>query len=806
MYFKSHLQSLSYARFFPPRNLISYVGGPCSSGKTRQTCAYIKERIYETNYVYVAPSNRLAEQTAADLRARGLSVLVINSSSHPRKVRRQIIKAMKEAFEFGVVLIVTWQAYVGLSYVPEEKDFQVIIDEIPQLDRFYAIRLLPENVEQISKWVDIASSENEHIGAVEARDEDKLQRYLEAEDDINSEAIQILRDVASPNQSVYVDLKSWNGVIEKRKKGKTDAEKTVYFVALLKPDFLYKSIMLGANFENSLLHFPFKKHHDVRFKEFTEISQRLRAVETGSRDIEVCYFLEDSYFSKSKGRKPVGEDGTLIEIMDKEAVSYFGDEKFLYVANNDRNSPVLEATPKARRISVQSHGLNCYDKHHNIYFSAALNRQPQHFKMLDHFGFDAAHVHSATAHEVVYQNAMRLSLRRPEATHPVRIIVPDRYTANRVAELLGVKEITRIGDIDLKRREPLSPSQRNRKSKTKKLVQDLFGPNRLRFSLKDEKSHQNGAKSDLISKASNLNTCFLTFHKSVDALCEEEFIENELEWQDFIKFLRQHSKTPVKNKGKDTFLFNPAIFDPAIDKSGYRKKANFVGSCMLVLDFDNGNLSPDEFEDIFWNKAGKGQKRSFIICNSFSRSPEQPNRFRVMFLYKKPALSIAEHEAVFNSIVERLEGEGFTVKEMCLDTQCKTGVQSFFMPCTNLAHPDYAFFRTHGTKTTEIERYGIDPSTYLRTAKPEKPWTRRPYTGDVPEDLSPELQEMKATLMGMKEGRHELFYEFARRLAFHFKGDGSLVERHLDDVAGTDPKMKRKVKGYLQSLEKAGWI
>ena len=88
-----------------------------------------------------------------------------------------------------------------------------------------------------------------------------------------------------------------------------------------------------------------------------------------------------------------------------------------------------------------------------------------------------------------------------------------------------------------------------------------------------------------------------------------------------------------------------------------------------------------------------------------------------MFLYKKPARSIAEHEAVYNSIVSRLESEGFTVKEMCLDTQCKTGIQSFFMPCTNQAHPDYAFFRAHGTKTRDIERYGIDPSTYLKNCQ-----------------------------------------------------------------------------------------
>ena len=90
------------------------------------------------------------------------------------------------------------------------------------------------------------------------------------------------------------------------------------------------------------------------------------------------------------------------------------------------------------------------------------------------------------------------------------------------------------------------------------------------------------------------------------------------------------------------------------------------------------NLSPEKFEDIFWHKAGKGLKRSFIICNSYSRSAKEPNRFRVMFLYKKPARSIGEHKAVLNSIVSRLESEGFSEKDMSLDRQCKTGVQSFY--------------------------------------------------------------------------------------------------------------------------------
>src|SRR5208337_2570828 len=286
----------------------------------------------------------------------------------------------------------------------------------------------------------------------------------------------------------------------------------------------------------------------------------------------------------------------------------------------------------------------------------------------------------------------------------------------------------------------------------------------------------------------------------------EDFVEQEFDWQDWIKFLRRYSKNPVKKKKGEVPLFNAAIFDPSINpKSGYRTQDNFCVSSMLILDCDNGNLSPEKFEDIFWHKAGKGLKRSFIICNSFSRSPEQPNRFRVMFLYRRPAISIAEHRAVLDSIIARLESEGFSEEETGLDRQCKSGVQSFYMPCTNRAHPDYALFRTHGTKSRDIERYGIDPSTYWKTAKPEK--IRRPkafIAGDIPQSLSPELEKLKSTLMGMKENRHALFFDFASKLASLFKGERSLVEKHLKDVADTDARMRRKVKDALKSLERYG--
>lgn len=207
----THAEFIDYNNFISPRKVIYYVGGACSSGKTHQTCSYVEEHCQETNFLIVCPSTRLGEQTAAELRRRGLVVHSINTSTHPRQVRRHIIEEMKEAPEAGLVMVVTWQAYVDLPYVPGEKNFQVIIDEVPQLDEFHPLRLLPESVNHITDWVEVVGSVNERVGVVEARDERKLQRYLEKQgDDVKDLFIRLLRDVASPNKVVYVDLRSWN--------------------------------------------------------------------------------------------------------------------------------------------------------------------------------------------------------------------------------------------------------------------------------------------------------------------------------------------------------------------------------------------------------------------------------------------------------------------------------------------------------------------------------------------------------------------------------------------------------------------
>ena len=210
----------------------------------------------------------------------------------------------------------------------------------------------------------------------------------------------------------------------------------------------------------------------------------------------------------------------------------------------------------------------------------------------------------------------------------------------------------------------------------------------------------------------------------------------------------------------------------------------------MVLDFDNGDLSPEEFDRIFWSEAGRGQKRSFVICNSFSRCEATPNKFRVILFYKRPATTLQQHEAVYDAIVSRLEENGYSAKSAKLDPACRSGVQSFYLPCTNRAHQEWAFFATRGTKTRDLERCTIDPVMFGKTAMAVVP--RLAANSIVVAKATPEkIDAATATLRSMKEGRHQEIFMTGLNLS-RLGLSPTEIEAELIAVVGSEPHMRRK--------------
>jgi hypothetical protein len=230
----------------------------------------------------------------------------------------------------------------------------------------------------------------------------------------------------------------------------------------------------------------------------------------------------------------------------------------------------------------------------------------------------------------------------------------------------------------------------------------------------------------------------------------------------------------------------------------------FKQSSFLLLDFDGGNLSPEDFERIFWMTAGRGLKRSFVICNSFHRCAATPNKFRVVMFYKRPATSLEQHKAVYKAIVARLEEHGFTAESSKLDPQCKTGVQSYYLPCTNGDHPKWAFFAARGTKTRDLERCAIDPITFGKTAVVSRPVPMVTFNSvDAPPASRDQIDAVLAHLRSVTTERNQAVFDAAKTLC-RLGLSRAEVEAELFWAVGSKHKMRKKVLDALSSLTTYG--
>jgi hypothetical protein len=802
--------------------IVRSVSAPCSAGKTHAVCGHIAEQLgvgdnkrsakgrtdgtrlgvpirpalNELNlgrqsHLYVAPSIKLLKEVAAQLEALRLRPRIVTSETYPGQAVRTLVEHIKDLGRHGVVVLTTHESYLRLPYFHRRQDWHVWIDEVPQVDRYHAPRL-PRHHRLVAEHLRIERVINEQVALVVPSHPGRLKRFLEQPaDDVEEAVLDVLRDALSPFRDLFVSTETWTRVIERQEIAAGDDANQVRFVSLLNAEAFRGATLLGANIERSMLYYWLTRW-GVTFVEHEDIVKRLRyrayPAEIADR-VQISYCLDKRAFSKT-WRDALAEDGRRnIESIEELVLQELGDERFLLVCNNDYDGRLL-SSPNCQRLPTVAHGLNAFQDHTTIVFLAALHRTPQHNRLLKALGIGPDVVQTSTAYEVLHQCVMRTQLRVPGATAPVHIIVPDRFCADFLVQIFGPVQVKKIGEFVFETREPLSPTDRNRRSQFFGWKSEMFTGRRDRGS---------GRPSTEI---------VVTYQNDPFAVGEDEFTVDRVELLQFVKELGAAAKAPLDSKD-ESVMFCLTEFDPTRDPEGYRRQANFVRSYGLVLDFDGGSLSPEEFDRIFWSEAGTTGKRSFIITNSFSRSAANPNRFRVIFPFKVPATSLAEFQAVYDSLVNRLRDHGHTVESMKLDTQCRSGIHPFWVPCTNRAHPEWAFFRKHGLdRARDIERYAIDPSTYLPTAgeEPEPFRCRRPG-GSRPRPSearrSEILVELRYQYGGMRTGRHTSVLSAGNRLA----GAGfteTETEGHLHDLFGQDREIAIKIRDVVRKLSLEG--
>lgn len=772
---------------------LHYVSAPCGAGKTTAALNFIRQNP-SLNFAFVAPTTNLLSEVQKALTSTDVRPTLITSQTHPSNVKRAILKHLMDVPEdYGDILLINWEAYSTLPYIPPNKRRHVIIDEIPQLDRFFELRL-PLNSHLIGDHIDVVPHlQSNSLAAVRVRARSKLESLLSKRDDCVEPLRKLFTCLLNPNMITFVDIPSWNAFNASDAAG----DKTIYFLSLLNPNLLRDEILLGANVEESLVFNWLPRFFNCKFVPHNEIISSLSATGPVGPRLKIRYVLKGCLSSKTLHQQIV-EGTSVIDLMDDIVIREFGSAPFLYVPNTDRKS-VIDAHPNARRISPSCRGLNSYQTYSKVYFSAALNRSPVHCRMLGDLGFTHDQLLRSTAGETAYQVLMRTSLRDASSNEVVTAIIGDEQVARYVAGLTGCTDVSKLGGIQLPERpSPLTATQKGQRRTAKKaratLMQQAakYQPN---TSIKEDGIESDANDANESSKGEQLPTCRVTFHKHVTDHRPEQLVSKTISFDQLVKAFRTQARATIDRK-QDQYLFNPTTF--ATNGTSFRSQDSFLSSFAMVLDFDNGSLSPEDFKEMFWERAKGPLRKSFIICNSFSRSPEQPNKFRVILPYRRPAKCISEHQAVFDGIVARLEQAGFSQPSAKLDPTCRSGVQSFYLPCTNRAYPDWAFFEAFGMDRREFARHAINPQFIAKLC----PLIQRNEPIAIANDTftsRDQIAVITGPLLGMTEDRHNAIH----KCVFQLKARGlSDVQVRVNLPYAYEPHMRKKVSDSLKSWGK----
>lgn len=813
---------------------ITYVSAPCGAGKTYALAHYLKDALSRNpfdepqQFMYVAPTIDLLEEFSSRLTDLGVvAQRIIAGLPGQKDVFERVTRHLRnpDLYDASHVTLITHKTFlrlpVGLRH-PER--WRIFIDEVPQSDEFQFARL-PKTRDLLSDYLD-GKSLKEGLVRIDKKPRASIKRLLEMRDTGIDAMREMLHKIESPNYTVYTDGQSFDRVFNPTQ-ANCDPTFSLPLLAVVNPDIFDGCCFLAANFEDSML-FDLLKRHKKGIALHQALTKGLRYDhyhESVGQRASIKYVLEGTRYSKSCRDKLTLDGRPLKLAIDETILAHLGTEPFLLVANKDDKGPLVNA-PNAERLSGSPHGLNCFQTHTRIVFLAALNRSGKHLAMLGNAGFTQDTIRRATLVEAVHQSVMRTALRDASSSASVEIVVQDAWTAKQIGQVLGCRNICKLGNISLDTLEPYNPRERNRRYNFQKALRSLPAVGSDQGGTEEDHEDNNSAANSLLFLLDNIGKCHdsaaieepiatntsrsgiqFTLHDSIYSSAPEEHAQVLLPFNDFLKILKVAARTPIARKEEHP-LFTPSIFKSGGTK-GCRTKDNFLSSSCLVLDFDGGSLSPETFETIFWKDAGACEKRTFIIYNTFSRAASDPNRFRVIMPFARPVTSIEVFEAIFEAIAERIEDAGYCQADAKLDKVGRNPTQPYYLPCTNRHHKDQAFIRSYGTQTKDIERYAINPTAYEvtlpRYINPLGRAQARRSNGDKNDsaEARAHIDSVKQALKSMSSNRHQLYFELGVLMARKYRYPLDEVEEELLDVAGSDQKMRRKARDILRSLTRS---
>ncbi len=270
---------------------------------------------------------------------------------------------------------------------------------------------------------------------------------------------------------------------------------------------------------------------------------------------------------------------------------------------------------------------------------------------------------------------------------------------------------------------------------------------------------------------------------------------------DFIELLRELHRRCLKTKDGNK-LISPAIFDPEKCEGSKRAVGNIVFVRGLWLDFEGGDLRPDEFADLFPDTR-------MAVLNTYSHTAEAP-RFRAVL----PTRGIMTPE-VYTRIWEQVElklrdagysvgtpRKGCTLRRSGLDKSKKPPTSLFYLPC-QARNPGESFFWDF-----KDGRAALDPTLWIENGIYVPGSLETKSSVSQRQDREPDQARVEAAVAKWRttpkgEG-DSAFFRLAVELKKAGMGDGEIEATLSDEArhAHSPGDRRRQIPGIMRSLRR----
>ena len=546
--------------------------------------------------------------------------------------------------------------------------------------------------------------------------------------------------------------------------------------------------MMSAGFSNLMIYKIFENHFGVKWARDESLEKNLRysAHQNGNRlHIHQLHTKEPS----KKFMFEIQENGErMIQKLIREMNQQFGSNKrSLFFTNNDvkvnyekslsdhipahSNVMVEVDVPNSwSRMNVKSHGMNNYSNFNSIGIFAAFNRTPEHVRFLTELhGFTINELNQITGHETFQQNISRTSLRNPELSDDVHVFLTGEATIRTISSIYPGANIHWHPDhSESVESTPvaLTLKERSGRLRLKKLYQSQMELDNQNQQLMDGQSHVNlvtgeykilGSKEKCTSQIEDDGSSISVrstgasqrlpdpvdieprFYLYPSLSSSRATKSAAASFDRLTNFMKQHQANNITRDKAQNVLFSGTVFqDEDPDSFSPRKGVNARSvSPMLILDVDDGDMTPEDLEHFFLNE----KIPSFIYSSDGHQDHRGKNKFRSVSLATKE-MTIETFKIVMDYFLNRITAVtgfyhvpvGTSVesyrnqyperKISGIDLSKCNATAIFYMPSTPFGREDQVFFRRILSSKRDLGKKTmikpIDVDYILKNYAPEK--------------------------------------------------------------------------------------